>query len=381
MKDRFCAILPLFGLMVALLFVPACDRKERIEKEFADVREVLSAGQADVRFAKALAPRQFVFPDDAGPHPKFRSEWWYYTGNLETKNNRRFGYQLTIFRQALSGKPVDSQSLWRTNQIYMGHFAITDVEENRFFSFSRAARGALGLAGARSDPYRVWVEDWEIGGNHRAPSIRAKENTVSIELKLQSEKGEILQGNDGLSAKSAGIGNSSYYYSQTRLTTAGKLSVEGQTFRVTGLSWLDREWSTSSLGKDEVGWDWFSIQLDDRREIMLYVIRKRDGTRSPLSSGSLVLANGEKIPLVRKDFQITVLDFWTSPRTSVRYPSRWRIVVAGADLEAEISPLIANQEHRHDFVYWEGAVSVQGDGVSGRGYVELVGYEKENQNR
>ena len=353
-----------------------CDSEPFLRKEYSDVSSVLSHKRVDSQFEKAVMPRRFVFPNDAGPHPRFRSEWWYYTGNLETADHRQFGYQFTIFRQALGSSPTGSQSQWRTNQFYMGHFAVTDVEENRFFSFSRMARGALGLSGARAEPYRVWLEDWEISGNHRAPGIVVQENDVAINLRLHSEKAEVLQGDHGLSIKSAGLGNASYYYSQTRLATSGTIRINDSIHQVVGFSWLDREWSTSSLGVDEVGWDWFSIQLDDRREIMLYGIRKKDGTYSSLSSGSLVLSNHQKVSLARQDFQITVLDFWTSPQTNIQYPSRWKIAIAKVGLEMEITPLISDQEHRHDFVYWEGAVSVQGNDSSGKGYVELVGYEK-----
>ena len=362
--------------MIACLLASGCDSEKNRRKERSYVQEVLSAGRDDAQFEKATVPRPFLFPEDAGPHPRFRSEWWYYTGNLETADRRQFGYQLTIFRQALTGTAVQSRSKWRTNQLYMGHFAVTDVRNDRFHSSSRMARGAVGLAGAHAIPYRVWLEDWEISGSYRLPRIRAKEDTVAIDLALESKKAEVFQGEQGLSVKSAGVGNASYYYSQTRLETTGTVAIDGRTFPVSGLSWLDHEWSTSSLGKGEIGWDWFSLQLDDGREMMLYGIRKKDGTYSSFSSGSLILADGEKVPLTRKEFRIAVLDFWTSPQTRIRYPSRWKIAIAKADLEMEITPLVANQEHRHNFVYWEGAVSARGRNAAGKGYAELVGYGK-----
>lgn len=339
-----------------------------------NISNVLASDQNDNAYSRAITPRKFKFPDDAGPHPKFRSEWWYYTGNLTDENNRQFGYQLTLFRQAIHPEKPKTGSKWRSNQIYMGHFAVTDVTEKKFHSFNRMTRKATGLSGSQSDPYRVWVEDWEVTGDFRSPVIQAREAGVSIQLKLDAQKPEIPQGDQGLSQKSQGAGNASYYFSQTRLRTTGTIQIQNQRYSVSGFSWLDREWSTSSLGKNEMGWDWFSLQLADNREIMLYIIRQKDGDISPYSAGTLVNADNSIFPLKKADFTIRPLKKWKSPDTGIEYPSGWKITIPKADLQLEVIPYIKNQEHTHRFIYWEGAVKVSGASQQGKGYVELVGY-------
>jgi len=340
----------------------------------ANISNVLASGLTDDAYAKAIEPRKFTFPKDAGPHPQFRSEWWYYTGNLTDDSNRQFGYQLTLFRQAIHPEKPKPGSKWRSSQIYMGHFAVTDVRENKFYSFNRMTRQAANLAGAQSDPYRVWVENWEVSGDFRSPVLKASEEGITINLKLNSEKPEVLQGNQGLSQKSKGIGNASYYFSQTRLRTTGTIQIHDHQYSVNGNSWLDREWSTSILSKNETGWDWFSLQLQDNRELMLFVIRQKNGAISPYSAGTLVFSDNRTLHLKKGDFTIQTLDNWVSPKTKIKYPSRWQISIPEADIQLDITPTIKNQEHTHNFIYWEGAVKVTGESQNGKGYVELVGY-------
>jgi predicted secreted hydrolase len=335
----------------------------------------------DEGFAKALAPREFRFPADHGPHPEFRTEWWYYTGNLATDGGRRFGFQLTFFRSALAPEMPERESAWATRQAWLAHFTVTDVEGGRFHSVERWSRGALGLAGARTAPFRVWLKDWsaaEIGGPATPMHLTATESDIGIDLVLQSGKPPVLQGERGLSRKSAEPGNASYYYSLSRMPAAGTVRVGGDAFAVTGLAWMDREWSTSSLGSDQMGWDWFSLQLSDGWDLMLYQLRRRDGTVDPASSGTLIDPAGESRPLKPADFRIEASDEWRSPRSVARYPARWRLRIPSENLDLEVRPLLADQELDVSFRYWEGAVTIEGTHrgrpVRGNGYVELTGY-------
>jgi predicted secreted hydrolase len=337
----------------------------------------------DRGYAKAVEPRAFSFPEDHGPHPEFKTEWWYYTGNLETAEGRRFGFQLTFFRSALAPEMAERASAWATRQVYLAHFTVTDVQEKRFHSFERWSRGAAGLAGSEGEPFRVWVKDWstEAAGGQAPPMrISAREGDVGIDLVLRPGKPPVLQGERGLSRKSAERGNASYYYSLTRMPAAGTVRVDGGSFPVSGLVWMDREWSTSSLGKDQVGWDWFALQLSDGREVMLYRLRGKDGSADPASSGTVIGPGGESRQLTLGDFTLEDLDRWQSPRSGAEYPSRWRLRIPSEGLDVEVRPLLADQELDVSFLYWEGAVEISGTRsgapVTGRGYVELTGYAK-----
>jgi predicted secreted hydrolase len=350
------------------------------------VTQVLAAGGGD-GFERAFAPRRFAFPADHGPHPTFQTEWWYWTGNLRGTGPdgapRRFGFQLTFFRTALAPSVTPRGSAWGARDAYLAHLALSDVETGRFRARDRSARGALDLAGATADPLRVWVGDWIAEGG--TPDgwpvrLRAGEREFGIDLALSAGKPPVLQGDHGLSRKSAAPGNASYYYSLTRMPVSGTVRVGDQALAVEGLAWMDREWSTSALGPDQVGWDWFALQLDDGRELMLYRLRQRDGGIAPESAGTLVDAEGTARALDRDAVEVVVMDQWTSPRGGTRYPGLWRIRVPSAALDVVVTPLLRDQELDLSVRYWEGAVRVSGtlDGraVGGSGYVELVGYAR-----
>jgi predicted secreted hydrolase len=319
-----------------------------------------------------------VFPEDHGPHPDFRTEWWYYTGNLTTAAGRHVGFQLTFFRVALSPTAESRESGWGTRQLYVGHFAVTDTAGGRFHAFSRSSRAALGLAGAQAVPFRVWVEEWSVSGEGEATRLRAQEGDVAIDLTASPAKPVVLQGDRGLSRKGPEPGNASLYYSFTRMPARGTVRLGGETLEVSGEAWMDREWSTSALPKGVEGWDWFALQLDDGRELMVYLLRRRDGTVDPFSAGTLVAADGTTRRLEAGDVRVETLGHWTSPHSGVRYPARWRLSVPSAELRLEIEPRVAAQELRVGTRYWEGAVSVfaarSGRPAAGQGYVELVGY-------
>lgn len=354
-------------------------------------------GAADPGFARADATRTFAFPADHGSHPQYRNEWWYLTGNLATGTGRRFGYQFTVFRTALQPDAPARESHWATTQVFMGHLALGDFTAGNFHAFDRFARGALGLAGAQVSPLRVWVEDWDLRAEAGGPAAEASlpsteatpaaglsplrlvagEGDVAIDLQLIAARPIVLHGDAGLSRKGSALGNASYYYSVTRLITSGTVRAGGETFVVTGRSWLDREWGTSALEPGQVGWDWLSLQLSDGRDLMIYVMRRDDGSADAASAGTLVAADGTARHLARADIELQTLATWRSD-DGIQYPAAWRLRVASAGIDLRIEPLLPDQELRLTFRYWEGAVRATGRSggaeVEGEGFVELTGY-------
>ena len=338
-------------------------------------------GNAD-GFAIASQPREFEFPRDHGPHPEFRHEWWYLTGNLVSPSGERFGFELTLFRFALTppdpiARPLPAQtaaSPWRARQVYMAHFAITDVSRRRFRFAQKYERDALGLAGAAAD--RVWLDDWRIGGQPHW-TVHAQQKDYELRLDVESLPAPILNGDRGLSVKSGEPGAASYYYSIPRVGVRGQITREHTPVPVTGTAWLDREWGSGSLGSTEAGWDWYALQLDDGGALMFYALRNKDGSREPHSAGTWVDPSGRAHPLSSGDVQIDVGDHWTNSR-GARYPSRWRMRIPSLDLDVDVKPVLQDQELGTKPRYWEGAVDVSGvragSKASGRGYVELVGY-------
>jgi len=350
-------------------------------------------------FARANTPIPFEFPADHGAHPDYQTEWWYYTGNLATVDGRRFGFQLTFFRRALlpASQTPARQSQWASGQVYMAHFAVTDIGGDRFQAFERLSRGAAGLAGAQPSPqslrrpFRVWLEDWQVAQEtsitSQCPSpelqpcayrLTASSGDVALSLDLIDTRGPALQGDQGYSRKGDEPGQASFYYSLTRLQASGTVTIDGREYPVTGWSWMDHEWSTSALATNQVGWDWFSIQLDNDLDLMVFQIRRADGSIDPFSSGLLIYPDGRTRPLGRDAFSIEVTQQWQSPHSQARYPAGWVVRIPQADLTLEITPHIADQELNLSYAYWEGAVSVQaqykGAPITGNGYVELTGY-------
>jgi len=353
--------------------------------------EILS-GADTAGYARAMAPIPFQFPEDHGPHPEYRTEWWYLTGNLDGMDGRPYGYQFTLFRNALSPLSPDRGSLWDTNQLWLGHLALTDPTGGRHLQAERFARGSAGLAGGSGAPFRIWVDGWSLGtegasggGGEGADGedifplrVQAAAEGWGVDLLLRPEKGLVLQGREGWSPKGPEAGNASYYYSYTRLAATGELTLDGVAVPVAGGSWMDREWSTSALGEGLEGWDWFSLQLEDGSELMLFQLRRSEGTRDPLDQGLWVSRSGEATPLTAAEFELEVLDQWSSPLDGTTYPAGWRLTIPHLSLTLDVRPLLADQEMRLTFRYWEGAVRASGvragEIVQGRGYVELTGY-------
>ena len=376
-------LIGLSGTLIVLLLISAGVRFLMREESLPET-SIVSLNMAmfpSEAFQRASTTRTLEFPDDHGPHPDFQTEWWYYTGNLVSSDGDLFGYQLTFFRRALTPaeERVERPSNWTSDQVYMAHFALTDVSDGSFHAFERFSRGGAGLAGAQANPFTVWLYDWQVTGTEDGVyQLKASRDGIELELRLTDLKGPVLQGDLGYSQKGPLPGDASHYYSLTRLNSMGSLRVSENFYQVSGTSWMDHEFSTRALSDGQIGWDWFSVQLDDRSELMLFQIRREDGSIDPFSSGTWITADGSTSKLGLEDFQISVQDTWRSPHTGATYPAKWKISVPSKNLSLELVPLLQDQELQVSYNYWEGAVNVQGsingEPITGKGYIELTGY-------
>ncbi len=347
----------------------------------------LTNASANDAFTQATEPNQITFPQDYGPHDEYQTEWWYYTGNVTAEDGEEFGYQLTFFRRALTADQEETtDNAWRSNQIYLAHFAITDVQGEAFYPQERFSRGSAGLAGAQAEPYAVWLENWS-AREVRPGVVRlfAETEEVTLDVELTQTLDPVLHGAGGLSQKGADVGNASYYYSLVQQPTTGTIRVGDQSYTVTGKSWQDHEYSTSALGENTVGWDWFSLQLDNGQSLMFFQIRNEDGSIDPFSSGTFIDADGSLTPLGVEDWQLEVTERWTSPANGAEYPAGWLIRIPSLEIELEGRPYLANQELNLSTTYWEGATqfsgTVAGQAVTAKGYVELTGYAESMNGR
>lgn len=336
--------------------------------------EVLG-GDDTTGYLRADAPRDFTFPADHGPHPGFRNEWWYLTGNLMAEDGQRFGYQLTFFSGALRPPGAPGQpSAWDSERVWMAHLALSDAQTASHRALERFARESPGLAGA--DTGKVWLEDWQLNfGISGAPwQIDAQDATagLGLQLTLHALKPPALQGRDGLSQKSVEPGNASYYYSLTRLDTSGSVRMDGRQYQVTGFSWLDREWSTSALTAEQSGWNWFSLQFDDGQELMYYELLDNQGAADANSAGNWTDTAGRQTYVAPADIALRPLRYWRSP-AGVEYVTAWELDYAGQHWR--VSALFDEQWMGLSLPYWEGAVAVYAAGsgmLVGRGYLEMV---------
>ena len=345
-------------------------------------------------FKRALPGKIFSFPRDHFSHPEFKTEWWYYSGHLRSfgKHVNSYGYQLTFFRSGLTRETKLQKSKWSIQDLYFAHLAITDESKKKFEYHEKINRGSLGEGGAlpfKSDgkAFRIWIEDWSVEGKGPAMQnhfLKAMDKNFGIELMLTPEKNPVIHGQNGISQKAEGEGYASHYYSIPRLKTEGKIFFKNKEVSVQGTSWMDHEFGSSQLREYQVGWDWFSLQLDKGLELMLYQIRQKDGQIDPHSSGTIIFPNGTYQHLPKKEFQIEVLQEWKSQKSGGTYPSGWRIKVPGHQMELTFSPTVQDQElitkESTRVTYWEGSVKIegkyQGDPMKGMGYVELTGYAK-----
>lgn len=334
-------------------------------------------------FAVAEPGHQYVFPRDHGPHPTFQTEWWYYTGRLTAESGRTYGYQLTFFRRGIDAAAVrNNPSKWALKNVFLAHFAITDDAQGKFVYAEKANRPGVATAGADSKRFRVWNGPWSAEERGGAIVLSAVASDRSILLRLKPSHKPVVHGSDGVSRKGPGKNQTSHYYSMTRMETTGTLTINNRLETVKGLSWMDHEYGSGQLSKEQVGWDWFGLHLDNGMDLMLYRIRRADGTVESASSGTLIQPDGSTIHLPREAFSYSVRDVWTSPKTKTAYPSRWVIAVPDHGIELAIRPTVADQElvttQSTRVTYWEGSVSVTGRvgnaDVTGSGYAELTGY-------
>nr|WP_319395659.1 lipocalin-like domain-containing protein [uncultured Desulfobacter sp.] len=393
-------IIPLLSVFWASIFLAGCSAPPQ-SGDTVNIAEALSSDDGDDCYEKATQPGIIDFPGDLGAHESFKTEWWYYTGNLKTPKGRHFGFQLTFFRQALDcksnvenqsvedGGPTEGVSAWRSRQLYFAHFAVTDTQNRKFYSAQRMNRGSIGIAGVQSAPFKAWIDDWQAvqvtsdaGTLHLTARARAEKlpetPVFSIDLTLTRQKPVILQGNQGLSRKGPGPWDASHYYSFPGMAAQGVVTLAGQTAEAAGHAWFDHEWSTSALGSDVAGWDWFALRINEGpkagTDLMVCQVRRRDGSPNGYGFGAISYPDGGYDILAESNFSIEARRVWTSPDTGRTYPAQWNIRLKSIEMTLHVEPVTAAQEHSGMFPYYEGAVSVKTAQGQGLGYVEMTGY-------
>lgn len=350
----------------------------------AVVSSVVFLAQAQTgEFKPALPGYRYEFPRDYFSHPDYQTEWWYYTGNLHSADGRRFGFELTFFRYGVDRDP-STTGAWDIRDVYLAHFAVSDLDGKKFFRTERTNRSGPGIAGADAALQKVWNGNWSVTWKDGRENLRAVADGFAIELSLQSQKPPVIHGKDGVSQKSAGAGHASHYFSETRLRASGLIDSNHQQYQVTGQAWMDHEFFTQQLASDQSGWDWLSLQLDDNTELMLFRLRRKEGSIDPFSAGTFVDAQGGARHLDSSEFQLeTGGETWLSPATNAKYPLHWRIRVPSLAIELDAATLLASQEFvskaRFSPTYWEGAINIDGkkgpEPLHGLGYLEMTGYD------
>jgi predicted secreted hydrolase len=332
-------------------------------------------------FVPALPGYDFQFPRDHGSHEEYRTEWWYYTGHLRTESGHRYGFEVTFFRVGVERRDPQGTNAWDLKNVAMAHFAISDIDGQKFRYFEKLNRQSPFTAGAATGMLDVFNEGWSAraisDGSWR---VVASNGGDAIDLVMRARKPPAVHGENGVSVKAEGAGYASHYYSMTRLEVTGSINRQ----RCTGLAWMDHEFGSSSLRENQQGWDWFSVQLDNDTELMLYQIRRRDGTPDVTSSGSLITSDGSVIHIRRDQMQIASTGRWKSKASGATYPMGWRITLPSFHVALVLKPLMVDQElvtkGSTGVTYWEGAVDVSGsfdnNSVSGSGYVEMTGYDR-----
>lgn len=343
----------------------------------------------ELKYLSVSEPCNLTFPQDHGLHAGYRIEWWYYTGNLQADSGEQYGFQLTFFRSQISAPGAEKKwprprSAWRTQQVYAGHAALSDISGKRHLQSERLVRGSLGIAGVsqKADLTTVFVKNWSAQIRPDRHLLEAVADDFSLVLDLLPAKPPVLHGKAGYTLKGSTPERASCYYSFTRLRTEGVLTIGGRTIAVQGFSWMDHEFSSAPLEPGIVGWDWFSLQLSDQTEVMVYLLRKQDGRLNSASSGTFIDKSGKPLHLTKDDIRLDILDSWESPRSKAVYPARWRLMIFPLSIELTITPKLSDQEmHTRastGVTYWEGSVSVNGSAgqqpLKGVGYVELTGY-------
>jgi predicted secreted hydrolase len=348
-----------------------------------------NSSQSPSPYQLALPGYHYSFPHDHFSHPDYQTEWWYYTGNLKSSDGHRFGFELTFFRQVINRDPA-SKSAWDVQDLYLAHLALSDIDSGGFYHTERTNRSGPGIAGVSETLHRIWNGNWQILFHDPDDQrLQAITNQFELRFHLFSEKPPVIHGEKGVSQKSEGPGRASHYVSLTRLTTTGEILLNGKSFQVTGLSWMDHEFFTHQLDANQIGWDWLSLQLDDNTELMLFRIRRKDGSSDPFSAGTLVDAEGQSTHLRSTDFTLEPRsaepsDTWTSPTSHATYPIRWRIAVPKLGIALDAKTPLSSQELTGTSsltpTYWEGAISISSarstQPLTGSGYLEMTGYDR-----
>jgi predicted secreted hydrolase len=350
--------------------------------QLADWIALLAIGCVAADWQIAMPGWQYDFPRDHRAHDEFKTEWWYFTGNLTNNRGRRLGYELTFFRQGIRppAERAGTTSRFIVDDLKFAHFTVTDAAGKTFPFHQKVSRGSFGDAGFDDGKRLAWIDSWNLKMNADGSfDLAADAPDAAIQLHLVAQKPPVIHGSGGISRKAEGAGHASHYYSITRLETSGRMRVRTETFAISGGSWFDHEWATNQLAPGQVGWNWLSAQFEDGTELMLYQMRLTNGAIDPVSSGTFVRRDGTSVSLTSGDFEMTADSFWKSPVTRANYPIGWRIVVPKEQLEFRIEPVLADQELVFSpLIYWEGAFDLigtrAGQPMRGRGYLELTGY-------
>ena len=345
---------------------------------------LLSLQPLMAQYRTALPGYRFEFPRDHFSHPDFQTEWWYYTSNVKSAGGRKFGFELTFFRQAVSRDPVKTAT-WDIKDLYAAHLALSDLDGGKFYHAERTNRSGPGIAGASETQGRIWNGNWRIQWREGNQELIAVDERFQLHFTLRSEKPPVIHGENGVSQKAKEPGRASHYVSLTRLATVGTIEFGHEKFEVAGTSWMDHEFFTQQLDSNQIGWDWLSLQLGDHTELMIFRIRRKDGSIDPYSAGTYVDANGKSTHLRSADFTLQPAgETWTSPLTGARYPIHWRVAIPNLGIEVEVKTPLVSQELTGKTKlapnYWEGAIVLSGrrngQFVGGVGYLEMTGYDR-----
>jgi predicted secreted hydrolase len=339
---------------------------------------------AGAQYRTALPGYRYAFPRDHFDHPDFQTEWWYYTGNVKARDGRRFGFELTFFRHG-TDRDATKTNAWDVRDVYLTHLALSDLDSGQFFHAERTNRVGPGIAGISETERRIWNGNWQIAWQGETQKLQAIDERFELHFAMQSAKPPVIHGMNGVSQKAVAPGHASHYISLTRMITEGEIEMLGRRFQVTGTAWMDHEFFTHQLEPNQIGWDWMSIQFEDDTELMLFRIRRKDGSVDPYSSGTFVDANGAGTQLLQSDFTLQPAGAsWTSSATHATYPIEWKVSVPKLNLDLHASTSLPSQEltaiSKIAPSYWEGAIALTGHKkavpVRAVGYLEMTGYDR-----
>jgi predicted secreted hydrolase len=341
------------------------------------LRCTLAAEPVSIGPAPVIAGRALQFPRDFGSHPDFGVEWWYLTGWLTTDRNESLGFQVTFFRSRVAGAD-DNPSAFTARQLLIAHCALSDPARGRLWQDQRVRRAGMGLAEAQQDDTHVWIDDWQLARTGDSYRTQINAEDFSLALMLSVTQPVMLNGEQGFSRKGPAQGSASYYYSEPQLRVSGRIQRAGRSSVVSGVAWLDHEWSSQYLDPNADGWDWVGLNLDDGGALMAFRIRDHQG-QTYWSAGTMRDAQGHAHSLSAGELGWQALRYWRSTRSGVNYPVSWQL--QAGDHLFELQPLLDDQENDTRLstgaIYWEGAVRVQEHARQvGRGYLELTGYER-----